>query len=51
MAARGRRPANSDDSTVGLKIFKLFSRPHDKTPNLTVFWEYHSENLNEMLPR
>ena len=24
---------------------------HDKTRNLTVFWEYHSENLNEMLPR
>ena len=33
------RPANSQDSAVSLTIFKLFSQPHDKSLNLTAFWE------------
>ena len=37
MAAQRHRPANSHDSAVSLTIFKLFSRPYDKSPNLTVF--------------
>ena len=34
------RNANSHDSSwISLTILKLFSRPHDKTPNLTFFLE------------
>ena len=38
------RPSNSYDSAVSLTIFKLFSWPNDKTPNLRVFWEISVQN-------
>ena len=30
-------------SAVSLTLFRLFSQPHDITPNLTVFEENHSK--------
>ena len=33
------------DFAVSLTIFSIFSRPHYKTPNLTVFWEISLWNV------